>query len=154
MLVKCPSKHICFMQSDLVDYGKSKWFEACAGVTHVTRNQFSLIFWDKGAWRTIKNCTQYVHQHMTARIYTSMTPRVFRNTLFISKDQRWNQRGWTNGHGKTSGYNWYIYFKKKYDMIPFNIFWMCHCFPCRAQEGCKNACKDTQTGSLQSENLV
>lgn len=70
----------------------------------------------------MKNCTQYVHQHMTARIYTSMTPRVFRNTLFISKDQR--------EAGQMLMKNLRVYKKKfisiikKYDMIPL-IFSEC-----------------------------
>lgn len=35
----------------------------------------------------MKTCTHYVYQHMTAHIYTSMTPRVFSNMSFFSKDQ-------------------------------------------------------------------
>lgn len=141
MLVKCPSKLIGFhaIRFSWLRQIQMIWSMCCRDPQRrqATRNQFSLIFWDKGAWRTMKNCTPYVHQHMTACVYTSMTPRVFRNTLFISKDQR--EAGQIVMRNLRVYKNFFHINNKKVWYDPFNIFWKCHCFPCRAQEWYRNA---------------
>lgn len=152
MLVKCLNKHICFHavifsrldKFSLLRQIRLIWSTCCRDPQrrHIMRNQFSLIFWDKGAWCTIKTCTHYVYQHMTAHIYTSMTPKVFRKTQFFFL--KGSDRGWRNAHEKPQGTKKLTSIKKsekkKRSMIWFNI-WMCHCFPCRAQEWYKNTCK-------------